>query len=61
MIDRDGQPLIGEFPSLPKQERAYQKREALLESGRKLFSEKGYAEFVKSRIEYQDEIKSAIK
>ncbi|MCM3670416.1 TetR/AcrR family transcriptional regulator [Mesobacillus maritimus] len=42
MIDRDGQPLIGEFPSLPKQERAYQKREALLESGRKLFSEKGY-------------------
>ncbi len=26
-----------------------------------IFSEKGYAEFVRSRIEYQDEIKSAIK
>ncbi len=34
--------LIGEYPSLPKQKRALQKRQALLESGRTLFIEKGW-------------------
>jgi len=34
--------LVGTFPSVPKQERALKKREALLESGRILFISKGY-------------------
>jgi TetR/AcrR family transcriptional regulator, mexJK operon transcriptional repressor len=34
--------LVGEFPFVPKQERAQQKRSALLESGHTLFIEKGY-------------------
>lgn len=42
MDNQEGRQLIGEFPSVPKQERAYQKRKALLESGRVLFSDKGY-------------------
>ncbi|WP_053362970.1 TetR/AcrR family transcriptional regulator [Bacillus sp. FJAT-27251] len=42
MQDQDQQQLVGSFPSLPKQERALQKRKALLESGRILFIEKGY-------------------
>ncbi|MEN8700119.1 TetR/AcrR family transcriptional regulator [Bacillus infantis] len=42
MADKNAGPFPGEFPSLPKQERALQKRKALLESGRRLFIEKGY-------------------
>jgi TetR/AcrR family transcriptional repressor of mexJK operon len=34
--------LVGAFPFIPKQERAQQKRNALLESGQILFSSKGY-------------------
>jgi TetR/AcrR family transcriptional repressor of mexJK operon len=34
--------LIGSFPYVPKQERAQQKRKALLESGRTLFTANGY-------------------
>lgn len=34
--------LIGDFPTFPKQQRSMQKRQALLESGRILFGEKGY-------------------
>lgn len=34
--------LIGSFPAIPKQQRAHQKRQALLESGRILFAENGY-------------------
>ncbi|MDV2687606.1 helix-turn-helix domain-containing protein, partial [Alkalihalophilus lindianensis] len=34
--------LAGEFPFIPRQERAQQKRNALLESGRILFVSKGY-------------------
>ncbi|MGM0903861.1 MAG: TetR/AcrR family transcriptional regulator [Bacillota bacterium] len=42
MNDQESNQLIGQFPSVPKQERAYQKRQALLESGRVLFTEKGF-------------------
>ncbi len=42
MNGQGGNHLIGEFPSIPKQERAFQKRQALLESGRVLFIEKGF-------------------
>jgi TetR/AcrR family transcriptional regulator, mexJK operon transcriptional repressor len=42
MNDQESNQLIGQFPSVPKQERAYQKRQALLESGRILFIEKGF-------------------
>jgi TetR/AcrR family transcriptional regulator, mexJK operon transcriptional repressor len=42
--DKDSSPLAGEFPFLPQQERAQQKRDALIESGRHLFIEKGYAQ-----------------
>ncbi|MBL4952975.1 TetR/AcrR family transcriptional regulator [Neobacillus sp. OS1-32] len=41
MSDREDQ-LVGEFPFIPRQERAQQKRKALLESGRILFTTKGY-------------------
>jgi TetR/AcrR family transcriptional regulator, mexJK operon transcriptional repressor len=41
MSDRDDL-LIGNFPFVPKQERAQQKRRALLESGHTLFISKGY-------------------
>ncbi|CAH2717304.1 hypothetical protein BACCIP111895_04496 [Neobacillus rhizosphaerae] len=34
--------LVGDFPFVPKQERAQQKRNALLESGHMLFFSKGY-------------------
>ncbi|MFP5113066.1 TetR/AcrR family transcriptional regulator [Bacillaceae bacterium C204] len=42
--------LIGEFPSLPKQERAQQKRNALLESGRTLFISNGYEQTTAKEI-----------
>lgn len=42
--------LVGEFPILPKQERAQQKRNALLESGRSLFIEKGYEQTTAKEI-----------
>jgi TetR/AcrR family transcriptional regulator, mexJK operon transcriptional repressor len=41
MSDREDL-LIGDFPFVPKQERAQQKRKALLESGHTLFISKGY-------------------
>lgn len=41
MPDREDQ-LVGEFPSLPVQERAQLKRKALVESGHALFILKGY-------------------
>lgn len=41
-MSKDDGHLIGKFPALPKQERAHQKREALMESGRFLFISKGY-------------------
>lgn len=49
MSDRDDQ-LIGEFPFIPKQERAQQKRTALLESGRTLFISKGYEQTTAKEI-----------
>ncbi|MDQ0229846.1 TetR/AcrR family transcriptional regulator [Metabacillus malikii] len=42
MSGHDDEQLIGEYPYLPKQKRALEKRHALLESGRLLFIEKGY-------------------
>lgn len=42
MTEKDDTQLIGELPIIPKQARAYEKREALLESGKILFIEKGY-------------------
>jgi TetR/AcrR family transcriptional repressor of mexJK operon len=42
--------LIGEFPFLPKQERAQQKRNALLESGHTLFISKGYEQTTAKEI-----------
>jgi TetR/AcrR family transcriptional regulator, mexJK operon transcriptional repressor len=50
MQDQDQQQLVGSFPSLPKQERALQKRKALLESGRILFIEKGYEQTTAKEI-----------
>lgn len=41
MPDREDK-LVGEFPFVPKQERAQQKRNALIESGYALFNSKGY-------------------
>ncbi|WP_160718938.1 TetR/AcrR family transcriptional regulator [Bacillus sp. USDA818B3_A] len=38
----DDEKLVGEFPFLPKQERAQAKRNALIESGYTLFQAKGY-------------------
>ncbi|MEH7505284.1 TetR/AcrR family transcriptional regulator [Neobacillus drentensis] len=49
MPDRD-ELLIGEFPFLPKQERAQQKRKALLESGHTLFISKGYEQTTAKEI-----------
>lgn len=42
--------LIGEFPIIPKQERAQQKRNALIESGRALFISKGYEQTTAKEI-----------
>lgn len=42
MPDKDSHQLAGEFPFVPQQERAQQKRQALLESGKHLFIKKGY-------------------
>lgn len=42
MTEKDETQLIGELPIIPKQVRAHEKREALLKSGRILFTEKGY-------------------
>ncbi|WHY69282.1 TetR/AcrR family transcriptional regulator [Neobacillus sp. SuZ13] len=42
--------MIGEFPSLPKQERAQQKRNALLESGLDLFVSNGYEQTTAKEI-----------
>ncbi|MGN7941197.1 MULTISPECIES: TetR/AcrR family transcriptional regulator [Bacillaceae] len=42
MSEHDDEKLIGVYPSVPKQKRAQEKRQALLESGRVLFIEKGY-------------------
>lgn len=42
--------LIGEFPFLPKQERAQQKRNALLESGLHLFISSGYEQTTAKEI-----------
>jgi TetR/AcrR family transcriptional regulator, mexJK operon transcriptional repressor len=44
MPDKDNSPLTGDFPYVPQQERAQQKRDALIESGKRLFIEKGYAQ-----------------
>ncbi len=41
MSDREDQ-LVGEFPLIPKQERAQLKRDLLLKSGQELFITKGY-------------------
>ncbi|OIK09719.1 TetR family transcriptional regulator [Bacillus sp. MUM 116] len=49
MSDREDQ-LAGEFPFVPKQERAQQKRNALLESGRELFISKGYEQTTAKEI-----------
>ncbi len=43
-MPRKEEQLIGSFPYLPKQERAQKKRLALLESGRILFLQNGYAQ-----------------
>jgi TetR/AcrR family transcriptional regulator, mexJK operon transcriptional repressor len=42
--------LVGEFPFVPKQERAQQKRNALLESGHALFISKGYEQTTAKEI-----------
>lgn len=42
MTEREEGQLVGDFPFVPKQMRAQQKRLALLESGRILFQEKGF-------------------
>ncbi|MGM7722673.1 TetR/AcrR family transcriptional regulator [Metabacillus sp. Hm71] len=42
MSEHDDEQLVGEYPYLPKQKRAQLKRQALLESGRALFTQKGY-------------------
>ena len=41
---------VGEFPFIPKQERAQQKRNALLESGHALFISKGYEQTTAKEI-----------
>jgi AcrR family transcriptional regulator len=48
--DKDNSQLAGEFPFLPQQERAQQKRDALIESGKRLFIEKGYAQTTAKEI-----------
>lgn len=42
MLDYNEGHLTGDFPFVPKQKRALEKRKALLESGKKLFIKKGY-------------------
>ncbi|MEH7107156.1 MULTISPECIES: TetR/AcrR family transcriptional regulator [Bacillaceae] len=42
--------LVGDFPFVPKQERAQQKRNALIESGRVLFVTKGYEQTTAKEI-----------
>jgi TetR/AcrR family transcriptional regulator, mexJK operon transcriptional repressor len=42
MSEREDGHLVGEYPYSPKQERAQQKKKALLESGRVLFLDKGF-------------------
>lgn len=42
--------LVGEFPFVPKQERAQQKRNSLLESGHALFISKGYEQTTAKEI-----------
>lgn len=42
MSEHEDEHLVGEYPYVPKQKRALQKRRSLLESGRALFIEKGY-------------------
>ncbi|MDR7000942.1 TetR/AcrR family transcriptional regulator [Neobacillus niacini] len=49
MSDREDQ-LVGDFPFIPKQERAQQKRNALLESGHALFISKGYEQTTAKEI-----------
>jgi TetR/AcrR family transcriptional regulator, mexJK operon transcriptional repressor len=49
MSDREDL-LVGAFPFVPKQERAQQKRNALLESGYTLFSLKGYEQTTAKEI-----------
>lgn len=49
MSDREDH-LVGSFPFLPKQERAQQKRNALLESGHTLFVSKGYEQTTAKEI-----------
>lgn len=49
MSDRE-ELLVGKFPFVPKQERAQQKRDALLESGHKLFISKGYEQTTAKEI-----------
>ena len=46
----DDEKLVGEFPFLPKQERAQVKRNALIESGYALFHEKGYEQTTAKEI-----------
>jgi TetR/AcrR family transcriptional repressor of mexJK operon len=46
----DDEKLVGEFPFLPKQERAQAKRNALIESGYALFQEKGYEQTTAKEI-----------
>ncbi|MEH7094323.1 TetR/AcrR family transcriptional regulator [Neobacillus vireti] len=46
----DDEKLVGEFPFLPKQERAQAKRNALIESGYALFHEKGYEQTTAKEI-----------
>ncbi|EKN65685.1 AcrR family transcriptional regulator [Neobacillus bataviensis LMG 21833] len=49
MPDHD-EKLVGEFPFVPKQERAQQKRNALIESGYTLFNSKGYEQTTAKEI-----------
>lgn len=42
MSEHEDRQLVGAFPYVPKQERAQQKRNSLLESGRELFIKNGY-------------------
>ncbi|MCQ6279232.1 TetR/AcrR family transcriptional regulator [Bacillus sp. EB600] len=49
MSDRE-EGLVGSFPFIPKQERAQQKRKALLTSGRILFLTKGYEQTTAKEI-----------
>ncbi|MFC4321547.1 TetR/AcrR family transcriptional regulator [Litchfieldia salsa] len=42
MSEHQDEKVIGEYPYVPKQQRAQAKRQALLESGRLLFIEQGY-------------------